>query len=79
MSEQQFTPRKYVPEKVTETHCYLWHMEGNFQTLIAITGDLEKAHFLAHVANNYKEEDTSVYFDYEKGELKEKKFLPTEV
>jgi hypothetical protein len=70
---------KYVPEKVTETKCYLWHMEGNFQTLIAITADLEKAHFLATAANKYNDEDESVYFDYEKGEVKETKFLPTEV
>jgi hypothetical protein len=57
MSDNSPGPKKYWAEKVNNTKCYLFHSEGFIQTLIAITGDLEKAHFLAAAANKFSLED----------------------
>jgi hypothetical protein len=48
---------KYSYEKINDAKCYVWHTEGENKTLIAITADVEKAHFLATAANQYRDPD----------------------
>jgi len=61
------TPARYSCEKIEDNKSYVWHTEGNTKTLIAITDNLEKAHFLAAAANQ---------FDYDRYENKVKEDTP---
>lgn len=53
-SIEQLPKEKYSWQKVEDNKYYVWHTEGDNKTLIAITDDAEKAHFLAKAANGYK-------------------------